>query len=231
MRITSYLPLPLLGLLGYGLGALLYALGRGKVVAINLRLCFPEASSWQRFVWGLRHFMAQGRTFLELGVQWWQPLHRTTGYVTLHGAENLNAHSGKPVILLTPHFVGFNIGSAKISATWPCAGMYSENKDPQFDKMLRLGRTRFGAPTLLTKQDGLRQIVRTLKAGDRPLVYLPDMNFSARDCVFVPFFGVPAATLTAVARLAQLSGAVVLPVVTKQLSVWRGYETHIGTPW
>jgi lauroyl/myristoyl acyltransferase len=33
-----------------------------------------------------------------------------------------------------------------------------------------------------------------MKAG-RPLYYLPDMDFGSRDSIFVPFFGVQAATV------------------------------------
>ena len=50
-----------------------------------------------------------------------------------------------------------------------------------------------------------------------PFYYLPDMDFGERDSIFVPFFGVPAATITGLSRIAQLAGAVVVPAVTRQL--------------
>ena len=50
-----------------------------------------------------------------------------------------------------------------------------------------------------------------------PFYYLPDMDFGRRDSIFVPFFGVPAATITGLSRIAQLAGAVVVPAVTRQL--------------
>jgi KDO2-lipid IV(A) lauroyltransferase len=42
------------------------------------------------------------------------------------------------------------------------------------------------------------------------------MDFGPRDAIFVPFFGVPAATITALSRVAALTGAAVVPVVISQ---------------
>jgi KDO2-lipid IV(A) lauroyltransferase len=59
--------------------------------------------------------------------------------------------------------------------------------------------------------------------------FLPDMDFGPRDAIFVPFFGVPAATVTALGRLAKLSGASVVPVITVQHPT--SYELVIHSPW
>jgi Kdo2-lipid IVA lauroyltransferase/acyltransferase len=49
--------------------------------------------------------------------------------------------------------------------------------------------------------------------------------------VFVPFFGVAAATITGLSRIAKLAGARVLPVVTRQLPGGAGYEVRIYPAW
>ena len=54
-----------------------------------------------------------------------------------------------------------------------------------------------------------------------------DMDFGLRDSVFVPFFGIQACTLTAVSRLAQLSGARVVPFVSEVLPDYQGYGLQI----
>ena len=69
---------------------------------------------------------------------------------------------------------------------------------------------------LFSRQDGIRPLVRAMREG-LPFYYLPDQDFGLRDSVFVPFFGVPAATITGVSRIARLAGAVVVPAVTRQL--------------
>jgi KDO2-lipid IV(A) lauroyltransferase len=93
---------------------------------------------------------------------------------------------------------------------------------------VRQGRERFGKARLFSRQDGIRPILRALKDGV-PFFYLPDMDFGARDSVFVPFFGVPAATITGVSRLAKLSHAVVVPVIARQTE--QGYEGEFFPAW
>jgi KDO2-lipid IV(A) lauroyltransferase len=57
------------------------------------------------------------------------------------------------------------------------------------------------------------------------------MDYGEKDAIFVPFFGVPAATITALPRLARLSRAVVVTCVTRMLSGGQGYVMELGTPW
>ena len=75
---------------------------------------------------------------------------------------------------------------------------------------------------LASRQDGIKRVIRGLKAR-LPLFFLPDMDFGARDAIFVPFFGVPAATIDAVPRLAKLTRARVVPVVIEQKSAGESY--------
>jgi KDO2-lipid IV(A) lauroyltransferase len=107
--------------------------------------------------------------------------------------------------------------------------MYSRQRDPLLDAMLRRFRNRFAPVTLLSRQDGVRGLVREMRRG-KPCYYLPDMDFGPRDSVFVPFFGVPAATITGLARLARLAGARVVPVVTTMEPGGR-YLVRIHPPW
>ena len=128
-----------------------------------------------------------------------------------------------------PHFIGLNMGGARIAQEYPgSASIYSRQKNPVLDRLFLKGRLRFGSPTLLSRQDGMRAIVKTLREG-RLLYFLPDMDFGARDAVFSPFFGVPAATVTALPRLAQLGRATVVPAIAVQKE--RGYEMVVYAPW
>ncbi len=229
LRLLAYLPLPVIGMIGYAIGALLYALGRGKVVDINLCLCFPEWTDQQRKQVARRHFMALTRSFMELAVQCWQPKSRFLNSVRIVDMQHLTDHQGKPVMILMPHFVGINAAAA-ISEQIPSHAMYSTNKDAALDEVLRLARQRYGNPNLISKQQGLRAIIKALKT-HAPLFYLPDMDFGARDSVFVPFFGTPAATITAVSRLAKVSDAKVVPLVIRQLGLNDGYEARFYPAW
>jgi KDO2-lipid IV(A) lauroyltransferase len=52
----------------------------------------------------------------------------------------------------------------------------------------------------------------------------------SKDTVFVPFFGVPAATITATHHLARMSGAVVIPFFHRRLPDGQGYALRLGAP-
>jgi KDO2-lipid IV(A) lauroyltransferase len=106
--------------------------------------------------------------------------------------------------------------------------VYSNQKNPVFNQLLYDGRKRFNNTLLLSRQDGMRRIIKTLKAG-YPFYYLPDMDFGPDDSIFVPFFGVQAATITGVSRLARITGAKVVVCITRQVP--DGYEVEVMPAW
>jgi KDO2-lipid IV(A) lauroyltransferase len=227
--LLHLLPNRAIGAVGRVLGAFLYRFGRGRVTRINLALCFPDLPEAERHALGLAHFKALGRTLAEQSIFWFAPVERAMRMVKITGAEHLDRLRGKPVIIMAPHFVGLNLGGPKIAHEYPdSASIYSKQKNPVLDRLLYHGRVRFGRPRLFSRQDGMLAIVRSLREG-RLFYFLPDMDFGARDAIFVPFFGVPTATVTALPRLAKLAGATVVPVVTRQLA--DGYEVVVYPPW
>ena len=108
--------------------------------------------------------------------------------------------------------------------------MYSVQKNPVFDRLLLRGRKRFGDQMLLSRQDGARSSIRAMRSG-RPFYYLPDMDFGRRDSVFAPFFGIEAATITGLSRLARAAGAAVVPCITRMLPGGQGYLVDIDRAW
>jgi KDO2-lipid IV(A) lauroyltransferase len=83
---------------------------------------------------------------------------------------------------------------------------------------------------MLTRQDGARATVKAMKSGS-PFYYLPDLNYRRRDSIFVPFFGIPTATITGLSRLSRAAGAAVVPCVTRMLPAGQGYCVDIGDAW
>jgi KDO2-lipid IV(A) lauroyltransferase len=214
--LLHFLPIRVIAAFGSGLGWLLYQFGRGRVTRINLALCFPEKTEAERDAIGLRHFRMLGRNALELGIMAFGSERRVKGLVDVEDLENLTRHVGRPVIILAPHFVGLNMGGVRVAWTIPeSASIYSRQKNPVLDWLFMRARSRFGNPLLVSRQEGLRGVVRVIKSG-KAFYFLPDMDFGIRDAIFSPFFGVPAATVTALPRLARLTGALVVPVVTRQ---------------
>jgi KDO2-lipid IV(A) lauroyltransferase len=227
--LVHFLPLPWIGALGSALGSVLYRFGRGRVTRINLALCFPDMPDADRHALGERHFRMLGRNALELSVMTWGTEEELLRMTKVEGLEHLKAAEGRPVIALAPHFIGLNMGGIRVAYEYPgTASIYSRQKNPTVDRVFLKARSRFGAPHLVSRQEGLRSVIRVVKSG-KPFYFLPDMDFGRRDAVFVPFFGVQTATITTLPRLARLAGAVVIPIVTRQ--VGDGYLVKIYPPW
>jgi len=230
MRLAHPLPLGALRLAGTVLGWVLHGLARERrhIAEANIRACMPEldASGCDDLI--RQTFRLFGQGFIDRAVLWHAPPDRLRQMISVRGAEHLAACAGRPVILLAPHFVGLDAAWVRLTLDARMATMYANQKNPAFNQALIAGRSRFNDPVLLSRQDGVREAFRAMRSG-LPLYYLPDMDFGARDAIFVPFFGVPAATVTAVSRIAGLAGAAVLPCVTTLTPA--GYEVVIHPPW
>lgn len=233
MWLLHWLPLPLLAACGRFFGRLFHTFGRHRrhVTLTNLGLCFPQLTTDEKSALARRHFAAFGRSFLERGLLWWAPPARIRRLVKIEGMERLAALKGRPVILLVPHFVGLDMGWTRLALELDMVSIYANQKNLLFNAALYRGRLRFGGSELFSRQEGTRKAIKAMKAG-RPFYYLPDMDYGERDTIFVPFFGVPAATITGLSRLARMAGAVVLPVVTRMTNEGIcGYVVEIGEPW
>jgi KDO2-lipid IV(A) lauroyltransferase len=222
--LLQLLPLRLLAALGKVFGTLLYAFGRERrrVCLINLARCLPQLTTGEREALARRHFQVFARAFLERAILWWGSPARIRRLVKIEGREHFDAVRGVPLILLAPHFVGLDMGWTRLALEVDMVSIYSTQKNAVFNAVLLAGRRRFGHPTLLSRQRGVRPALRAMQAG-QPFYYLPDMDYGERDTIFVPFFGVDAATITGVSRLARLAGARVLPCVTRMLPGGEGY--------
>ena len=110
------------------------------------------------------------------------------------------------------------------------AGIYANPKDPALGEWLRRGRGRFGNLQQISRQQGVRAGLPWIRKG-WPFYYLPDQDYGPRGALFVPFFGVPAATMPGLSRIARLTGAKVLPCVTRMLPAGAGYVLSIEPPW
>ncbi|MCX7201187.1 MAG: lipid A biosynthesis acyltransferase [Burkholderiales bacterium] len=232
LQTLSTLPLGVLRPLGRALGSVVWWLARPRrqVTLINLRLCFPQLSERERRRIGREHFQWFMCSILERFIFWSGPPARIEQLVTLVGEEHLQAHLGRPLIFLAPHFVGIDGGGMRLSMRTPMMTIYVRQKNPVLDGVMFAGRSRFPGARPLSRQQGVRATVRLLREGT-PLHYSPDMDLGPRESVFVPFFGVPAATITGLSRLARLSGATIIPCVTRMLPGGDGYEVRLYPAW
>lgn len=232
MWLLHFLPLRILARIGEGLGMLLYALGaeRRRVAATNLRLCFPEVSEHERAALVRRNFRMFARSFLERSILWWSSAERIQSLIRVEGLAHFQAAQTGPVILLAPHFVALDVGGSWLTQHGNLVSIYSNQKNPLFHDILLRGRNRFGRQQLYARQQGLRPVVKAIREG-LPFYYLPDQDLATKDGVFVPFFGVQAATLNTIARLAKMTGAKVVPCISRILPDAAGYEVRFYPAW
>lgn len=229
MRLIARWPLPLVRGMGAGLGALLWlaAPRRRRIAEVNLRLCFPGWSNAQRrrMVW--RHFVAFGQSVLDRAWLWHAPervLHERLHWT---GAVHQLTDPG-PLLMFAPHFVGLDAGGMAVAMQVrpaPVAFIFVAQSNAVVEHWVRAGRERLGNTRPYFRHEGMRKILAGLKRGE-PLHLSPDMDFNREESIFVPFMGVPAATVPSLSRLARAAGARVVPVVTRMTPSGYTIEAH-----
>jgi KDO2-lipid IV(A) lauroyltransferase len=231
--LLHFLPLGVQAAVGNGLGRLLFWLipERRRVTRINLEKCFPQMVPEARERLARAHFRAFTRSLLEHGLLWWAPEARIRRLIRVEGLEHLQALRGVPVILLVPHFVGLDACATRLALEVRAVGIYSKQKSELFTRLLTRGRVRFGDQHAVSRQEGVRAAIRSMQREKRMFYYLPDQDYGPRDALFVPFFGVAAATIPGLSRIAKLTGAKVVPCVTRILPGGKGYVVRVEPPW
>jgi|HigsolmetaAR204D_1030405.scaffolds.fasta_scaffold10717_2 Lauroyl/myristoyl acyltransferase len=205
---------------------------RVRVARRNLQLCFPQLSEAERQRLLREHFHALAQSVVDRGVLWFAPPQAVRDLVELRGGEHIQAliDQRRPFMLLAPHFIGLDAAASRLTLEFPTgATLYSPQSDPDVDELVRAGRTRFNDTHLVNRRDGVRGLIRHIRAG-RPIYYLPDMDFGAKGSVFAPFFGVPAATLLATAQIARNFSLPVLPVLSRWVPETGRYVVEVLPP-
>jgi len=230
--LLHFLPLPLLAPLGRGVGILAYALiaKRRRIAATNLALCFPDMPQQARDRLLRRHFQCFGRALVESSIAWWGSPARLRRVVRIEGQEHVEALQGERFIALVPHFIGIELEGIRMTMDYRGVAVYVRQRDPYVDAFLKRKRERFAGTRMVARQEGVKPILRALQEG-QALQLSPDMDLGAKDSIFVPFFGVPAATVTALPRMARLTRARIVPLVIRQLEGGRGYVARFHPAW
>jgi KDO2-lipid IV(A) lauroyltransferase len=232
--LFHFLPLGVQAACGRVLGRLLWRVAgsRRRIALRNLELCFPHWSAAEREGVAREHFQWMARSILERGLLWYGSERRLQRLLQVEGEVGFAESTDRPVMWLVPHFVALELAgtASQLRQKRPVVSMYQMQSNPVFDQAMVRGRTRFAQGRLLARSDRVTALVRAIKEG-MVFLNLPDMDFGARDAAFVPFFGVPAATLLAPSRLSKSLGMTVQPVVTEMLPGGQGYRVRFLPPW
>lgn len=217
LRVLCALPVPLTQRLGRGVGGLFYWLDkkRRRFAERNIELCFPELSQRERRRLVRQHFLFLGQTLLStLAVIWHRPDRRLQEWISTENEHHLNdaIASGRPVIVMAPHFLGLEVAWAWLSHGRQMVGMYRQPRPNLLHWAVDHQRCRFGGIAIEARGE-LKRMIKLIREG-MPFYYLPDLDPGRRGrFTFAPFFGLPAATVTALSRIAQMTDALVVPCV------------------
>jgi Kdo2-lipid IVA lauroyltransferase/acyltransferase len=231
MRLLAHLPLAWIRWLGLALGWLLYLVvaPRRHVVQVNLAQCFPQWPTQQRRALAPRIFVHVAQAWLDRSWLWHGKPEVTRRRLKLAGAIH-EFDGAQPTVIFAPHFVGMDAGWTALTQQLQrdLTTIYTDQANKVVDAWILESRRRFGSGRLFGRADGVKTIVSALRQG--ALLYLlPDMNFGPEESIFVPFYGVEAATVPSLSRFARLGRAKVVPVVTRLTR--EGYEVRVLPAW
>lgn len=231
--LLSLLPYRVQLHLGKGLGWLLYRLAkrRRKIALANITLCFPELSPQQVEERVKQVINSVGIAFFETGIAWFWPKKRLQGLYHLQGVEHLEQaqKDGVGVILMALHFTHIDIAAKLLGLSFSIDGSYRPHNNAVYDYVQRAGRERHTMEGQAISRDDVRTLVKSLRSG-RAIWYAPDQDYGPKHSSFIPFFGVPAATVTATAQLARLGKARVIPFTHCRLDDGSGYQLTVHPP-
>ncbi|CEA06211.1 lipid A biosynthesis lauroyl acyltransferase [Pseudomonas saudimassiliensis] len=229
IRLPYRVLLQLGRLVGWGMYHLMRE--RREIARINLELCFPQWSAAERNRVLRENFASNGIALFEMAMAWWWPPQRLAKLARVEGLEHLQraAAAGQGVVLMSLHFTTLEIGAALLGQRATIDGMYREHKNAAFDYVQRRGRERHNADAVAVEREDVRSMLKSLRKG-RGIWYAPDQDYGRKASVFVPLFGVPAATVTATATFARLGKAQVVPFTQTRLPDAQGYLLTVHPP-
>lgn len=237
LRLLSFFPYAWVARFGEVVGHILFFLPtkRKQIVLINLQMCFPEWSEAHRLQVAHQVFRYVMRSFAERAIFWFGSARRLRKWVKVDDQAQITQLRQSPHIILNMHMMGMEAGALRLSdylknvAQTGGISLYTPMRNTYFDAFVKKARERFGAQMLprANQAHALRYLIREKMT----LQIAPDMDFGLRNSEFVDFFGVPACTLTAVSRLARLTQAQIVPIVTELLPNYQGYVLRILPAW
>lgn len=231
MRVVVYLPYRLQRMLATAMSvpAGLLMRKRLRIARINLDICFPALDARERGRLLRAHVRSLAMGLFEAAECWWGDPDALRRRTRIDGLEHLEAAraAGRPVILLSGHFTTLEIGGRLLGLFSPFHLMYRPNDNALLEEVIRRNREHHFEKAI--PRDEAKDMLASLKAGFA-VWYAPDQSYRRKNSEMVPFFGRPAPTNTATARIARITGAAVLPFFIQRLPGLQGYRLELQPP-
>lgn len=183
---------------------------RRETTVRNLEVCFPEWSAEQVQDNARLVFVDQMLGVFETLNAWYSPKW-FKGRVSIDGLEHLQKAQaqGRGALLLGTHSTLLDAGGYACAQFFDLDVVYRPQNNPLLDMLIY--RCRATIYTHQIDHDDMRGLIRHLKNG-RAIWYSPDQDFGLKQGVMAPFFGTPAATVTAHRRLLKMTKAAAIPL-------------------
>lgn len=198
----------------------------------NIRLCFPELSDAEREALLKENLFSTAMAAFETGIAWFWPKSRLRKLFAITGVEHVERAQaeGQGALLLSLHFTTLDIGSAMLGQHVNYDGMYRPHANAVYDYLQKTRREAYCKGGMAFSRDNVRAMVSQLRKG-RMIWYAPDRDLGEKMSVFVPFFGVQTATVTATGQFARMGRAKIIPFTQRRLDDGSGYAVTIHPPF
>jgi|AZIJ01.1.fsa_nt_gi KDO2-lipid IV(A) lauroyltransferase len=214
--VLSKIPGTLQRSLSRGLARLLIKIrsSRTKTIRRNIELCFPDLSAQQQLELVEKNLASTILLLFDLLALIWGSPEKIKQRGELRGEEHLKTaiDSGKPLIILTGHFNGFLLGFARLAQLLPYDVIYRRMDNPVLEAQLYQRATRKHPITTIHRKE-ISHMLRQLE-NNGVMVIVPDQDFGKKRSIFIPFFGIQTATITAIPQYAKSVDANVLTMNT-----------------
>lgn len=232
LRLLTLLPYRWQLQLGRLLGRLLMKFPNKsyRTAVTNLELCFPNMNKEQQQQLLRNNFESVGIAVFETALGWWGSKRKLQKIkLEVKGFHHLTAalQQGHGVILCSPHFTTLELVGRLFAEQAHFAVMYRPQKFPLIEYITRNALEKH-YPQVIARHD-IRSMINALRAIEI-VWYTPDIDAGIKNSVFVPFFGVTAATITATSRYAKMTNAKVIPGFFYRREDGSGYDVVIEPP-
>jgi KDO2-lipid IV(A) lauroyltransferase len=204
--LVAWMPFSVRYHAGQWLGMLTWWLARERryITNINIATCFPELDKQQQHALAKQSFCENGIGLIEAATGWVRKPGTFRNQTTLIGLDKLKAAQarGKGILLIGAHYSSLDFGANLLSLFHPIAVTYRPHRNALFDAFMLRGRLS-NCNGVFDRND-IRGAFRHLKQG-KTLWYAPDQDYGPDHAVYAPFFGRPAATITAGSRFAAFN--------------------------
>jgi len=199
------------------------------VTRVNLNLCFPQLTHEARQELLKNSMIETVKSFTELGALWLWRTEKTLNLIKKVSGEALLQQArmtGKPIILLTPHFGAWELTGLYAQTHYPMVALYRPPKILSLNEFILQARKRGGGHYVSIDRAGIRSLYETLRRGGVVGILPDQVPHDKNNQTFAPFFGVMAETMILVARLAQKTRAVVIFTYAERLPQGQGFHLY-----